>query len=110
MERIRDFYVDHFRAEHQHPANIALHMFGLLSSTALVVVALWVGKPWLALAYPVVHAVPGLLGHRLFERNLAVGDIRLTRKDFPMVWFIIGNHLLFVEVITRRQLVARAQS
>jgi hypothetical protein len=105
MDRIRQFYVDHFRAEHRHPANVALHMFGVLASAASVVIALWGAKPWLALAYPVVHAVPGLLGHRLFERNLAVGDLRLTRQDFPVLWFILANHLLFAEVLAGRRLV-----
>jgi hypothetical protein len=104
MEQIRHFYVDHFRGEHRHPANIAFHIVGLLLSTSVLVVAVWSGKPWLAIAYPVVHAVPGLVGHRLFERNLAVGDVRLTRTDFPVLWFLIGNHLLFAEVLAGRAL------
>jgi hypothetical protein len=39
------------------------------------------GYPRLLLPFPVVHALPGLVGHLLFERNLAVGDLRVTRRD-----------------------------
>ena len=62
---------------------------------------LLVGSPWFALAFPVVHALPGLIGHRLFERNAAVGDIRVTRKDHPPLWFIAGNHLMTVELLLK---------
>jgi hypothetical protein len=51
------------------------------------------------LLYPVVHAAPGLIGHRLFERNAEVGDVRLDRTDHPLWWFIIGNHLMFLDVL-----------
>jgi hypothetical protein len=102
MERFRLFYVDHFKAEHRHPANVALHLLGVLLSAALVVAAIASGQLWLALAYPVVHAAPGLLGHRLVERSALVGDVRITRDDFPLWWFIIANHLLFAEVVSGR--------
>ncbi len=109
MERFRLFYVDHFRAEHRHPANVALHLLGVLLSAALIVGVLWRGQLWLALAYPFVHAAPGLLGHRLFERNAAVGDVRITRDDFPLWWFIVGNHILLAEVLSGRQLVTETR-
>lgn len=93
------FYREHFRAEHQHPANISLHVLGVIASAALLIWAISWRMPWLALAYPVVHAAPGLLGHRLFERNAAVGDVRVLRRDFPMAWFILGNHLLVLDLM-----------
>ena len=56
--------------------------------------------------YPLLHAAPGLLGHRLFERNLAVGDVRVTRSDYSPLWFIIANHRmtwdLLVSVLRKR--------
>jgi hypothetical protein len=89
------FYGDVFLPEHQHPVNRALHIAGTLAGLAY---AAWVftlpAWPWwLALVFfPVVHAGPGLIGHRLFERNTAVGDARWRRTDFPRWWFIVGNH------------------
>ena len=93
------FYREHFRAEHQHPANVSLHVLGVIASAAWLIWAISSQMPWLALAYPVVHAVPGLLGHRLFERNAAVGDSRVLRRDFPMAWFILGNHVLVLDLM-----------
>jgi hypothetical protein len=109
MERFRHFYLNHFRAEHRHPANVALHLTGVLAGGALAVAAVTASKPWLLLAYPVVHGAPGLLGHRLFERNTAVGDVRVTRSDFPLWWFMIANHVLLAEVVAGRQLVAASR-
>ena len=96
-----EFYREHFRAEHQHPGNVALHVLGVIASTAWLVWAIYSGMPWLALAYPVVHAAPGLLGHRLFERNASVGDVRVFRKDFPLHWFILANHLMVLDLAVR---------
>lgn len=93
-----DFYRNHFLAEHQHPATIGLHVFGTLLGTLFLVGSLLSTMPYLALLYPVVHAVPGLIGHRLFERNAQVGDVRVLRKDFSPLWFIAGNHVLTYEV------------
>lgn len=96
-----DFYREHFRAEHQHPANVSLHVLGVLGSAVWLVVTINSQMPWLALAYPVVHAAPGLLGHRLFERNAAVGDVRVLRRDFPLAWFLLANHVLVLELMLR---------
>lgn len=93
------FYRNTFIPEHQHPANILLHVFGVAASAALVVFAVYSGQWAWALLYPVVHAAPGLIGHRLFERNAEVGDVRLDRTDHPLWWFIIGNHLMFLDVL-----------
>ena len=103
------FYKDHFQAEHQHPVNRGLHIFGTLLGTAFVPVALLSAWPWLVLLYPVVHAAPGLLGHRMFERHAQVGDVRVLRKDFSPLWFIAGNHVLTYELAVAglRRLVGR---
>lgn len=98
------FYRQHFLPEHRHPANVALHLLGTLGGGAVAIAALLAPAPWpwLALAWPVLHAVPGLLGHRLFERNTAVGDMRITRTDFPPHWFIAANHWLTLDVLLMR--------
>ncbi|MGH6787986.1 MAG: Mpo1-like protein [Novosphingobium sp.] len=88
------FLVEDYPAEHSHPANVALHMFGTLAGLGLIGLALTVWPLWTALAWPVVHVAPGLAGHRLFERNPEVGDARLTRTDIPLHWFVAANHLL----------------
>jgi hypothetical protein len=99
-----EFYQNHYPAEHTVPANIALHMFGTAAGIALLlVVVAGTISPWWALAFPVVHVVPGLIGHRLFERNEDVGDARLLRTDFPLYWFMIANHIELWTLITGRQ-------
>lgn len=95
----RTFYREHFLAEHRHPANVALHVFGTAASAAFLVISLASSLPWLALLYPVVHAAPGLIGHRLFERNSEVGDVRVLRTDFSPLWFIAGNHVMTVDLM-----------
>ena len=95
------FYRHVFLPEHQEPLNIALHVFGTLASALFVIVMFIVGTPWLALLYPVIHAAPGLLGHRYFERSAEVGDLRVTRKDYSPLWFIAGNHRMSWELICR---------
>lgn len=96
------FYRDIYLPEHRHPANVALHVFG---TVAALVFAIWIiiAAPvyWLVL-FPLVHALPGLLGHWLLERNPDVGDTRLLRKDAPLHWFIVANHLLLLRLITGR--------
>ena len=89
-----EFYAQHFLAEHRHPGNVALHIVGTLASAVFVPAVLLNAQPWWVLLYPVVHAAPGVLGHRLFERDAKVGDARVFRKDFPLWWFIAGNHKL----------------
>ena len=104
-----DFYRNHFLPEHRHPATIGLHVFGTVLGTLFLPATLLSTMPYLALLYPVVHAVPGLIGHRLFERNAKVGDIRVLRKDFSPLWFIAGNHVLTYEVARAavRRMVSR---
>jgi hypothetical protein len=96
------FYQHVFLPEHQHPATVAMHVLGTLASSALIV-AVMAGSIawWLALLFPVVHAAPGLIGHRLFERNSLIGDVRVTRRDYPPLWFIVGNHRMLWDLVTR---------
>ena len=101
IKAFNDFYHRVFLQEHRDPRNVALHMIGTMLSGAFVIGVMALGYPWLALLYPVAHAAPGLLGHRLFERNQAVGDLRVTRKDFSPLWFIAGNHRMTWEVLRR---------
>jgi hypothetical protein len=109
MASFQSFYLDTFLGEHRHPVNVGLHLGGVAAGLVLLVGAFTAGRPWLALGWPVVHTVPGLVGHRFFERHDGVGDVRVTRRDFPLWWFIVGNHRLFLEVLLgRRPLDARA--
>lgn len=98
----RTFYRERFRAEHRHPVNVALHVTGTLLGIVWVVGSLLAAAPLALLLFPVVHAAPGLLGHRLFERDAAIGDLRVTRTDFPLIWFIAANHVLAWDVVRGR--------
>ena len=104
------FYDKTFLPEHQHPANVALHVAGTLLGLGFLCGVVWAaasrGEPaWLAalLLFPVVHATPGLIGHRVFERSAdaRVGDVRVLRTDFPLRFFLFGNHVLAASVLAR---------
>jgi hypothetical protein len=96
-----EFYAGPYRSDHRHPINLALHIFGTLAGLAVFVAAAttMIG-PWWALAFPIVHAAPGLIGHRLFDRNEGVGDLRINRGDYPLWWFIRANHRMTWDVLT----------
>jgi hypothetical protein len=96
------FYRHHFLPEHRHPVNVALHVLGTLMGLAYVPLVLLAPPLWwfALLLFPVVHAAPGLLGHRWLERSVTVGDARWRRKDFPGWWFIVGNHLMTLALLT----------
>ncbi len=96
------FCRDIFPAEHRHPANIGLHLVGVLAGLALIAAACTIWPWWTALAFPIVHVAPGLIGHRLFERSEDVGDARLTRTDYPLTWFLIANHIMAFKLLTGR--------
>lgn len=89
-----DFYQQHFLPEHQNRANRWLHGLGVLLSLALFPLAFYLRQAWWLAAYPFALALPGLLGHRLFEANAAVGHVRVTRKDAPKRWFWWANYVL----------------
>jgi hypothetical protein len=80
---------------------VALHVFGTVLGLALLPAVLFAGWPWLALLFPVVHAAPGLVGHRLFERDATVGDVRVLRKDHSPLWFIVGNHRMLWDLLVK---------
>lgn len=98
-----EFYVDRFLAEHRRPVNQALHVFGVLAGLLWLPLTLRSAWPWLVLLWPVVHAAPGLLGHRLFEQNDEIGDLRLDRRDAPLLWFIAANHRMTFELLLGRR-------
>jgi hypothetical protein len=94
------FYTEHFLAEHQHKGTVALHVLGTVAGLVFAAWSVLSAWPWLIVLFPVVHAVPGLIGHRLWERNAAVGDLRVLRQDFPRWWFILANHRLTWRLLT----------
>jgi hypothetical protein len=96
-----DFYRLVFLPEHQHLGNVCLHVAGTLGSLAFVVLMFINATPAWALLHPLLHALPGLLGHRLWERNASVGDVRVTRKDYSPLWFIAGNHWMTWDLLTK---------
>lgn len=96
------FYRTVYREDHRHPANLALHILGVILGLALIIASLTVWPWWTMIGFPVAHGAPGLIGHRLFDRNPDVGDIRVTRVDHPVWWFIVANHLMAARVLTFR--------
>lgn len=102
------FYREVFLPEHRHPLNVALHIAGTLAGLAWIPTTLAAPGLWklAVLLFPIVHAAPGLLGHRLLERNEAVGDARWRRTDFPAWMFIAANHRLTYERLLARRLTS----
>jgi len=98
-QRFELFYQQEFLREHRHPANIAMHVLGTVLSAAFLGWVLTQSFWWAALLYPLIHGLPGLAGHRLFERSAALGDLRIDRKDFPLWWFILANHRLCWDLV-----------
>lgn len=98
----KEFYEMVYRSDHGHPVNLALHIVGVFAGLGLIAASLTVWPLWALLGFPIVHVAPGLLGHRLFDRDEALGDVRLTRTDFPLWWFLIANHLMAARVLTFR--------
>ncbi len=97
-----EFYAGAYRADHQHPVNLALHIVGVLAGLGVIAASLTIWPLWAAIGFPVAHVAPGLIGHRLFDRDPAQGDLRLTRTDFPLWWFVVANHLMAARVLTGR--------
>jgi N-acyl-D-aspartate/D-glutamate deacylase len=61
-------YWDVFVLKHRHPANIALHVLGVVIFYGLLAAAIVTRNAWLLLGLPASQLV-GLLGHALFERS-----------------------------------------
>lgn len=96
------FYATAYRAEHRHPANLALHIVGVFAGLGVLGASVTVWPWWTALGFPFAHVLPGLVGHRLFDRSEKVDDLRVTRRDFPVWWFLLANHLMAARVLTLR--------
>jgi hypothetical protein len=94
-----EFYREAYWDEHKVPINIAIHMAGTIAAVLLLVASLTVISAWWVLAFPVVHVVPGLIGHRLFEQAEAIGDARVFRTDVPGWWFIVANHMMTARML-----------
>jgi hypothetical protein len=90
----KQFYNGAYRDDHATMGNRVFHIAGTLAGLALIAVSLTVVSLWWALAFPIVHAVPGLVGHRLFERNSALGDIRVFQGKYPGHWYMLANHMM----------------
>jgi hypothetical protein len=103
--RFTGFYQQVFLPEHQHPGIVALHVLGTVAGLAFVAAIFTSGLGWwappLLLLFPVVHAAPGLLGHRLWGRNPVVGDTRVMNTDYPPLWFIVCNHRMTLELMLK---------
>lgn len=97
------YYRDQFLPEHEHPANIALHVLGVVLALALIVASLTIIPLWWALLFPAAQGIPGLIGHRLFERDEVVGDLRFTRQDAPIHWATLGGFLMAARLLTGRR-------
>lgn len=101
----KEFYNTAYREDHQHPAKLALHIVGVIAGLGLIVASVTILPWWSVLGFPIAHVAPGLVGHRLFDRDQTVGDMRLTRKDFPLWWFIVANHLMAARILTFRAFI-----
>jgi hypothetical protein len=95
------FYHGAYHNDHKTWPNRSLHIIGTLAGLALLVASVTIMPLWCALAFPVVHALPGLIGHRLFERNFVLGDLRFVDGHYPPLWFIVANHIMTWEVLAR---------
>ena len=98
----KTFYKTAYRSDHQHPANLALHIIGVFAGLGVIVASVTIWPLWAIVAFPIAHVAPGLLGHRIFDRDKELGDVRLTRTDFPLWWFLVANHLMAARVLTFR--------
>ena len=100
------FYRGAYRDDHITRGNRTLHIAGTIAGLALLVASVTIIPIWWALAFPVVHAVPGLIGHRLFERNAKLGDVRVFQGGYPGHWFMAANHMMtarvFCDLVTLR--------
>jgi hypothetical protein len=94
-----DFYREAYWEEHNVPMNLALHMLGTIAGVVLLIASATIISPWWALAFPIVHIVPGLIGHLLFERAEAIGYARIFRTDVPGWWFVAANHMMTAQMI-----------
>jgi hypothetical protein len=93
------FYRETYWEEHNVPINLALHIFGTVAGLVLLIASVTLISPWWALAFPLVHVGPGLIGHLFFEREEDVGDARIFHTDVPAWWFMVANHMMTAQMI-----------
>ena len=103
------FYRGAYHDDHVTWGNRTFHIAGTVSGIALLAASFTVIPVWWALAFPVVHAVPGLIGHRLFERNAELGDVRVFRGNYPRLWFVLANHMMTAQVFWDLIMLRRAR-
>jgi N-acyl-D-aspartate/D-glutamate deacylase len=72
-------YWDIFVLKHQHPANIALHVVGIIFFYGLLITTWQSGNWWLLLGLPLTQFF-GLIGHWLFESSY------INRQDALFSW------------------------
>lgn len=99
MNNFMKFYYESFLFEHQRRANRMFHYFGVYLSLCVIPVAVYFLNPLILLAYLPLHGVPGLIGHYFFEQDKKVGNLRVTRKDYPIYWFIAANNLMAFQAL-----------
>jgi hypothetical protein len=97
-----EFYKTVYRTDHRHPINLALHIIGVFAGIGVIVASLTIWPLWALIGFPIAHVAPGLIGHRFFDRDTSLGDLRVTRTDYPLWWFLIANHLMAARVLTFR--------
>jgi hypothetical protein len=93
------FYHSAYRDDHSTWPNRAFHITGTIAGLTLLAASFTVIPVWWALAFPVVHAVPGLIGHRLFERNPEMGDMRVFHGNYPGLWYMAANHMMTAQTL-----------
>ncbi len=100
MNNFLQFYRNTFLLEHKNRLNRLFHYFGVYLSLALFPLSLYFMNGFILIAYLPLHGLPGLIGHYFFERSHQVGNVRITRKDYPIYWFIIANNLMAFQALT----------
>jgi hypothetical protein len=102
----KQFYNGAYRNDHATMGNRVFHIVGTLAGLALIAASLTILPLWWAFAFPVVHAGPGLIGHRLFERNSVLGDVRVFQGMYPGHWYMLANHIMtghaLLDILTLR--------
>jgi hypothetical protein len=85
--RINDWTIDHpftdywdvFVLKHQNPANIALHLIGILFFYGLIFCVWIFHNPWLLIGLPLTQTI-GAIGHHFFEPS------HIDRQDAIFSW------------------------
>lgn len=106
------FYNKVYLPEHQDPRTVFFHALGTVMGLIWIPVSIVFLHPITIVCFPVIHGVPGILAHRFFERNEEVGNLRINRKDYSNLWFMLANHIFTFQLIfyfSRRELYEKNQ-